>query len=203
MGANKFFFSQFRNSGYLLNFNATNQDYILKNTSVSYSGAFRLEIKFSFSEEDNGYAPIFGISSGTISSNRILVSKTNAKTIINIGGSQNLLSRNYPFQFNTEYVYILERDINGVVFVTINNETSVNLGVLNGTLGGSNLDTKIGATAQRYLTGHIYYADLGNEILFKLNEGRGSIVTAENNAQGEIKTNQDINYINNVMWEKI
>ena len=89
--------------------------------------------------------------------------------------------------------------------MTINDEPTVLIGNNSNSWAGANPtgETKIGATGQRYLTGQIFYADLGQGNLFLLNEGSGNIVTAENNIQGEIKTTKDINYINNVMWEDI
>ena len=203
------FFRQSSGGEYLLNFEQDGSlgDYILLNQPLVFNDVFRFEFRFIIKTEFNGYAPVFGHSQGTSSVNRILVSKTNAKTIINIGGSSsgNSLIYNYPFQFETEYVFILERDINDDIYLTINDEPTVLIGNNSNSWAGANPtgETKIGATGQRYLTGQIFYADLGQGNLFLLNEGSGNIVTAENNIQGEIKTTKDINYINNVMWEKI
>ena len=88
------------------------------------------------------------------------------------------------------------------MFITINEGLEVNIGNRTGTWGNTFGSTYFGRARTRFLTGKIYYVNLGGDSYYKLNEGSTAIVTSSTGVNtGVITTNQDINYINNTMWE--
>lgn len=196
------FFRQIRESlPYKINFDASNNDHISLTNHLTFSGVFDWEFKFSFSAESSGYAPIFGTN---VDQSRVLVSQTNSKIIVNLGDNSSIIYT-YPFLFNTTYVLRLRRDSSSDVYMNVNGSSDILLGNRTGTFGAPNASsTYLGRVASRYLTGWIEYANIGGDYDFQLNEGSGSTVTSEtNNQTATIQTTQNINYINNTMWEEI
>ena len=183
----------------LLNLDAANQDRIELTTHMMYSGVFDWEFKFSFSAESSGFAPVFGTN---VAQSRIIVSQTTSRVIINLGDNS-ILMYSYPFTFNTEHVMRLRRDGSNNVYITLDGNSEVFLGVRTGTWGAlAAVITYIGRSEARFLTGEMFYANLGGNDDFQLNEGSGATVTSEiGGSTGTIVTTQDLNYINNVMWE--
>ena len=183
---------------YLINFNSTNNDSIITDVNVVIPGAFNWEIKFSFSSESSSYAGLFG----NVDQSRVIVSSSLSRLIVNLGNNSTLLA-SYPFQFNTDYVLKVRRDLSNDVYYSVDGNSEVLLGNNAGEFGDTvpNQKLNIGRVANRYLTGRIYYLKMFDYGNWNMNDGSGFNVQGSDGNNGTIDTNQDINYVNNVMWK--
>lgn len=165
----------------ILNLNATYDEYLTLPTELSYSAEFYLTFKFSFSAESSSYVPI---CSSTLT--RILVSKTNNKILINIGGSTSeyIIEHPYSFLLNTEYkLDVFRNSINEVYFI-INNGVAVLIGTKSGLFNINWIGR--GATTRR-LTGYIKGFILDGST-WSLSEQTGTTATSDDSKIATLNT---------------
>ncbi len=188
---------------YKLNLDTSNTDHISLNHVPTFPGIFDWKFKFNVTTETSSFAPIIGADTGR---SRVQVSFSLGRIQIQLGESSSIVY-NYPFTSNTDYTLRIRRDSSDDIYMTVNGGTEILVGNKSGSFGNGTIPATvvyIGRASTRYFGGYIEYVNLGGNDNYQLNEGSGATVNSQiGGNSGTIQTTQDINYINNTMWQQV
>ena len=201
---------------YLLNLDATNEDYIAGVAGLIrvFPAAFYIEMDFEFSAYDSSYVGLFGGNSAVPAIYiRVLIGVSNF--LISCGSLSNV-NISETLSLNTRYTLRISRDGAGVVTYSLDGGSDINIGTdtINGNINLQVIGRGRTQLAGRYMTGKIYNFTLdgaenvtGTEY-FGVNEGSGDTLSSTGGsgpsvADLKIYTSNagGITYINNTMWE--
>ncbi len=175
-------------SGNSLNLSDDNNEYLQRNTDISFTGAFDLKVTLQGLVQNGTYCPIFA---GGSTANRVLVTQSGT-VAVNINGSALVVKTVPNMDIAQKNTYRFYRDSNNDVYFQVDSETPV---FISNNAAAFTLRWIGKASSTFKITGIVHDFTI-NGTLYNLSEGTGDTLGTD----WKIKSDLGLTHINENVW---